>query len=290
MSDVSTMREVMTSDLAVLFLLRANIAAAIAILVVLAARPMVRRLIGPTQGYWLWALVPVAAATSLFPSLQDFMSSWRQMGTGGNDFSIPYSGPLLVAFFIGAAVTLVLFVIGEVRFRRMARAGLAGPAVMGLAWQTIVVPHDYHERFGPAERALISRHELTHIDRSHPLHNRLIAAALLLGWFNPLVHVAAHCMRLDQELACDAAVMEQNPGSRRAYAETLLKAHSDTPWSTFACALADGGRHPLEVRLQALRSPKVSLRRYLVAAGLVSGLAAATALGIWTLAPQTFGA
>lgn len=289
MSDVSTMSEVMTSDLAVLFLLRANIAAAIAILVVLVARPMVRKLIGPTQGYWLWALVPVAAATSLFPSLQDFVSSWRQLGTPV-DFTIPGARWLMAGYAIGAAATLALFVIGEVRFRRMARAGLAGPAVMGLAWQTIVVPHDYHERFGPAERALISRHELTHIDRSHPLHNRLIAAALLLGWFNPLVHVAAHCMRLDQELACDAAVMEQNPGSRRAYAETLLKAHSDTPWSTFACALADGGRHPLEVRLQALRSPKVSLRRYLVAAGLVSGLAAATALGIWTLAPQTFGA
>jgi len=44
-----------------------------------------------------------------------------------------------------------------------------------------------------------------------------------LLWFHPLVYAAARCLRMDQELACDAAVVEARPQCRRTYAETLLK-------------------------------------------------------------------
>jgi beta-lactamase regulating signal transducer with metallopeptidase domain len=278
----------MASDLIVLFLLKANIAAALAILVVLVSRVPVRTLIGPSQAYWLWALVPLAAATSLFPGLQDFLGN-RVGPLTLTDTATPGAGLLLTGFLVGAAGLLALFIVSELRFRRLAREGEAGPAVMGFSWPRLVVPADYRARFDAAERQLIGLHEWTHVERNHHIHNRLIAVAQLLGWFNPLVHLAASCMRLDQELACDAAVMERHGRSRRLYAETLMKAHATSPWSAFACALADGGRHPLEVRIGALRSPPVSLRRYMMAAALVAALGAITALGIWTLSPQTYG-
>ena len=117
----------------------------------------------------------------------------------------------------------------------------------------MVVPSDYGLRFTSAERDLFRLHERTHIDRQHPRDHRWIAAHLLLGWFNPLIHLAARCARLDQELACDAIVIEARPRQKRLYAETLLKGSQRAgAWSAFACALTEGGRHPLEVRLACL--------------------------------------
>ena len=46
--------------------------------------------------------------------------------------------------------------LSEASFRRRAALGLAGPAVMGVAWPRIVTPSDYAERFTAAEvRALL---------------------------------------------------------------------------------------------------------------------------------------
>ncbi|MCH1932675.1 hypothetical protein L9G16_21260, partial [Shewanella sp. A25] len=60
-------------------------------------------------------------------------------------------------------------------------------------------------------------------------------------------------MRLDQELACDAATLRRFPKARRLYAEALLKtelAHTPLP---FGCRWPAAARHPLEVRLAALK-------------------------------------
>jgi BlaR1 peptidase M56 len=56
--------------------------------------------------------------------------------------------------------------------------------------------------------------------------NAFVAFFRCVFWFNPLVHFSAGCLRLDQELACDSAVMERHPGSRRIYAGAMLKAQA----------------------------------------------------------------
>lgn len=286
----------MTDDLIALFLLRAHIAASVAILVVLAFRHAVRRLIGPEMGYQLWALVPVATTISLFPSLADFITPLDQRIHEAG-LAIPSdlgrlasaAAGYLPLYVGGAAVLAAAFLLGEWRFRRLAGQGRVGPAVVGVAWPRIVTPSDYEARFDAAERRLIRMHERTHIAREHPRHNRLIAAAQLIGWFNPLVHLAAHCARLDQEIACDAEVMANAPSQRRLYAQTLLKAQDTGAWSALACALTHGGRHPLEVRIDALKRRPLSLKRYFVGVGVVVVLGAITALSLWTLSPQAYG-
>ena len=45
-------------------------------------------------------------------------------------------------------------------------------------------------------------------------------------WFNPLIHLAAHLIRIDQEIACDETVVARHPGDRKAYAQALLKAQA----------------------------------------------------------------
>lgn len=277
----------MIADLAVLFLVRANLAASGAIVLVLLLRPVARRLLGPEVAYGLWALVPVVALTSLFPNLSDFRHGQQ---VGEPKFQFAQSDLMLTVFLAGALVLLMLFVLSELRFRHLARAGRVGPAVVGLSWPSLVVPSDYETRFDASERDLIRLHERTHIDRHHPRDNRLIAVHQLFGWFNPLVHLAARCARLDQELACDAVVIEARPKQKRLYAETLLKgSRSSSPWSAFACALTEGGRHPLEVRIACLARRPLTVRQFLIGAALVGSLAVLSAMGVWTLSPQSLG-
>jgi beta-lactamase regulating signal transducer with metallopeptidase domain len=76
-----------------------------------------------------------------------------------------------------------------------------------------------------------------------------------LAWFNPLVHLAAHLARLDQELACDAAVLRRHPKARALYAKTLLKTQLAGAALPLGCYWTARGRHPLEVRVAQLARP-----------------------------------
>ena len=72
--------------------------------------------------------------------------------------------------------------------------------------------------------------------RRDTLTNLFVAVASILFWFNPLMHLARHAMRLDQELACDALALEDVNVGPRAYGEVLLKAQLAGPRSWLACA------------------------------------------------------
>ncbi|OYX31155.1 MAG: hypothetical protein B7Y99_10600 [Caulobacterales bacterium 32-69-10] len=187
----------MTGDLLIHFLLRAQLAASLAIAVVLALRGPARGLIGAELTYRLWAVAPVAALVSLFPSLPEFLSDWAAwtLTPSGPPRAVPHAEALLGAWLAGGAALAALMAVSEARFRRRALKGLVGPAVMGVSWPRIVTPSDYLVRFTPAERELIDRHERVHIARRHPQANLFIAAMQVLGWFNPLVHIGAVCAR-----------------------------------------------------------------------------------------------
>ena len=82
------------------------------------------------------------------------------------------------------------------------------------------------------------------------------AACQCLCWFNPLVHLAAYLLRLDQELACDAAVIRSRPGARTLYGQTLLKTQLAATPLPFGCYWPARGLHPLEVRIGLLKRRK----------------------------------
>src|SRR4051794_29271719 len=107
----------MMADLLVLALVRGQLAACCAILIVLALRPAARRLIGPELAYGAWALVPVAAATSLFPTLQDFLSVPIQASAPVVTWARP--GLVLAVYAAGATVLAAAFAFAEWRFRLM---------------------------------------------------------------------------------------------------------------------------------------------------------------------------
>jgi beta-lactamase regulating signal transducer with metallopeptidase domain len=274
-------------------LLHLNLAAAAAVLAVLAVRPAVRRQFGAEIAYRLWICVPVAALSALFPAA----AATRIVPPGlGWHFDPVYSAsqslaqaparPILALWLVGLALGLAIIAYCQLRFLRMARRGRAGPAVTGFFVPRIIMPGDAESRYSAEERVLIRAHERTHIDRGDPRTNGLIAFAQCFCWFNPLVHIAAREARMDQELACDAAVLAHRPGQKRRYAETLLKTQIGAVATPLGCHwLAGAAPHPLEERIKALRRPTPDFRRRDLGLGLMAFAVLVAAYGAWKAQP-----
>jgi beta-lactamase regulating signal transducer with metallopeptidase domain len=230
-------------------LVRVNLVAGVAIVAVLLLRLPARRRFGPEIAYQLWAAPPLAAAATIVP-LKVARAPLHLSHMAPPDIS-----PLLLAAWAaGFAVAIVMLWRAQAAFLRAARRGEAGPAVVGVLTPKLVMPPD-DGRYTAEERALIRAHEREHMERKDPRAGALIAFFQCLAWFNPLVHIAAHMARLDQELACDAAVLKRHPRSRTLYAKTLLKTQLAGHALPLGCYWPSRARHPLEVRVELLRRP-----------------------------------
>lgn len=233
--------------------LQANLAAAGAILFVAAVRLPVRRAYGAEAAYHLWLVPPAAALVALALFFVNLPA-----GTAQAPFASPPAAKLaLVVWMLGAVVLAAVFALAQRRFHAELRAGRAGPAVVGLISPRIVMPAK-DAGYSPEELELIRAHERTHVARKDPRAVALAAAAQCLCWFNPMVHVAARLLRLDQELACDAAVMLSRPKSRGLYAGTLLKTQLAATPLPLGCYWPARGKHPLEVRVAWLAQTQVA--------------------------------
>lgn len=168
------------------------------------------------------------------------------------------------------------------RFVQAARQGRAGPAVIGAFAPRIVMPPD-DGQFTTEERALIRAHEREHIRRGDPAGAAVIAVVQCLAWWNPLVLLAAHLARIDQELACDAAVVRHLRSARRLYAATLLKCQLAIQPLPLGCRWPAGGRHPLEARIARLRGPM--REAHLAVDGLLLATILAVAAWAWGSKP-----
>jgi beta-lactamase regulating signal transducer with metallopeptidase domain len=267
-------------------LARANLAASLAIVLVFLARASVRRWFGAQLAYAAWILVPIAAAGSLTPldvSARPLASA-RQISLAAKAWLT--AGPdafLAGLWLIGVAASLGWVAWSQFRYSQAARAGLAGPAVFGVVAPRLVVPFDYAVRFTPEQRRLIRAHERAHMDRLDPRYNALAVLMQCLGWFNPLLHLAARAMRLDQELACDATVVARLPGQRRRYAEALLSSQRTSVHAPLGCHWG-GGAHPLEARIVTLMRPQPAQERR--DAGMIGLAILAAVIGVAAWAAQ----
>ena len=234
------------------YLFTLTLASGVAILIVLLARHGLRRMFGAGAAYLSWLLVVVAVATVFLPH-SAARSPWdlvletdpasalrhvvyRALGRSpGTDSSLQWQADLLVAWCLGAVLFVVYLAAAQRAFvrslgtlagsRRVVRAERAAgsPALLGVIRPKIVLPTDFESRYTRLERLLIFSHERTHLHRGDAGWNALVSALRCLLWFNPLVHLAATCFRVDQELACDAAVIREHPGLQRSYARAILK-------------------------------------------------------------------
>jgi beta-lactamase regulating signal transducer with metallopeptidase domain len=222
---------------------KANVVAAIVILAVAPVRIIARRAFGPAAAYHLWTLPPAAGFLTLVVGL----------AKRHDDPAIFAFNPLVIAAWaVGALVLATVFTVAQLRFLAEVRAGRGGPAVVGFISPVIVMPVD-DGHYTAQERDLIRAHEREHVGRKDPRGAAFVAFFQCVCWFNPLVHVAAYLLRLDQELACDAAVIRARPHARTLYARTLLKTQLAGSALPLGCYWSPLGQHPLEVRIASLK-------------------------------------
>lgn len=101
-------------------------------------------------------------------------------------------------------------------------------------------------------------HEMTHIRRFDALYKLLLAAALCVHWFNPLVWLMVHLAGRDLELACDEAVVRSLSKARKSsYAMTLIDMEERRGTSPL---MASFSKNATEERIQAMMKMKHTTR------------------------------
>jgi len=249
---------------ALLLLLRVNLAAAVAVAVVMALRLPARRLFGAGAAYGLWSLAPLAALAMILPvrvvtevapaAARSPAVVWNDLAAGPEQLSPgpDWTALLVLIWILGGLLSLYRLARRQGLFERAVRAGRAGPAVLGVLRPRIVTPDDFLRRYTERERTVVLAHERVHIARHDSRINAAVAVARCVSWFNPLVHVLAHYLRIDQELACDAAVIAAHPAARRSYAEALLKTQLAARPLPLGCYWPAQSAHPLAQRIALL--------------------------------------
>jgi len=287
-------------------LLLANIAAGAAILLVLAMREPVRRVAGARLAYWLWLAPIVAGFAGLLPTppaqvirivppaatapLEAVGAATVEPAAAAAAPAMPAIDPiaaLVILWAVGAAGCLALVLARQARtMRSFSTHGMSGPAVVGVMRPRVIEPADFEQRFSARERELILAHERAHIGAGDTRINTVLALLTCFNWFNPLVHLAVRLARTDQELACDAAVVERFPGERRTYAEALLKTQLSPASLPLGCTWPTRSSSLLKERVMMLarKSPGSAGR----AAGvlLVALLAGGAGLAAWAAQPN----
>lgn len=297
---------------AVLTLLwKATLASTAAILLILALRRMLQRRLGPELACRAWLVVPVITLAAVLPHpesdgvallggalpvLPAIVASVPQAVQGSELATL-----LPWLWLLGLVMSLLRLIALQQRYvRRLdlteqatawagrvpifaARAPGATPAVIGALRPRIVVPADFAARYDAVERELVLAHEAMHVRR----RDGVVAAALegfrSVFWFNPLLPLAAACLRFDQELACDAAVLRAQPGQRRRYAEAMMKTQLADTGLPVGCHWQSS--QSLKERILMLKQDAVSPVRARIGATAFLGLIGALAATVYAAQP-----
>lgn len=297
------------SALILMAVLRANVAMSAAILVVLLLRRPLRRRFGALAAYAAWLAAPLCAAASFLPTYSPAPSlapivlvaetATRQASSAV--IGHPSLTVMLTSLWlVGVAAAFCVFASRQARFLRSlgrlvpfgadrsvlrAEGSGFGPAVIGALRPRIVVPADFEAQVDDRARAVVLTHERVHLERGDPAVNALATALQCLAWFNPLVHLGAHRMRIDQEIACDAVVVARHPEARRLYAEALLNTLLMSRSIPLGCHWPPAGRHPLKERIAMLNSEPATVRRRTIGAALVCGISLLGVGAVWASKP-----
>ena len=297
-----------------LLLVKVNLAMAAAVVLVSLLRRPLRAQFGAPIAYAIWFLVPVAGMASLLPprviaapvivtqvpvapvsvighiAYSALSVTDRLTGQSALVLAVPPASAhampelLLFAVWVLGAGFMVLYLARlQLRFHAAARAGRAGPAVLGFITPRIVTPDGFQDRFTVQEQAAILAHEHVHLARQDARINTLAALLRCLCWFNPLIHLGARWLRIDQELACDAAVVA-GAIPRRDYAKALLKSQIVVTTLPLGCNWP-GAQHPLIERIDLLKRKPPGAARRLAGASLVLLAATLAGLSAWAAQP-----
>ncbi len=289
----------------------AVLAVSAALLVLMMLPRILRRHFGAGVAYAAWWLLPVvliasqlpglhsddsapaiSAAEPLFVPLRIVAQPVANTPAVASDHAVSWlmvwlAGATLMALWLGWQQRAFVRTLGQLRPLRddmwKAEASHGLPALLGVIRTRIVLPVDFDQRFDDRERQLMLAHERWHRSRGDHFANLCVAIVRCLFWFNPLVHLAAARFRHDQELACDQAVVEAHPNSRRTYGEAMLKTLMADRQAPLGCHW--GFSHPLKERVMQLVTPTPHPWARRIGAALVATLLSCAAFAVWSAQP-----
>jgi beta-lactamase regulating signal transducer with metallopeptidase domain/ankyrin repeat protein len=312
----------MASDL-LTFLLRANLALAAAVVLVLILRKPVRAAFGARAAYGLWLVAPLAVIAMLLPARVISVAASPPSAVASTPTPMPRPTPTVeveakplpsaatrqrfqarrlrdtLAIGWGLIALLAIGVQAERQRRFLKSLGRlrgeadlfhaehagVGPAVIGALLPRVVLPADFTLRFTAEEQALILAHERNHLRAGDAQINALTTALQCVFWFNPLVHVGARLLRIDQEIACDAAVLTRFPVARRAYGEAMLKTQLAPHAPPLGCHWPASANKQLKERFVMLKEHRQGRARRLAGGAAVAALALGAGLAAWASQP-----
>ncbi|HET7662753.1 MAG TPA: TonB family protein [Rhodanobacteraceae bacterium] len=280
--------------------------ACIGLLLTLILRWPARRLAGPGPAFTLWVLPVLLAIISLLPkqavpafdstSLTILPALFVQPQAPAAA-SVGFDMPWLAIWLAGSALVMLRTLLHYLRIRRSshplsaslrktvtpmlpprllrhARMHAEGPAVLWSWPCRLLLPPDFIERFDTSGRAQVLAHEQTHLARRDPLWSLAAEIVLAALWFFPPAWWAMGRFRLDQELACDAAVLRRAPDQAARYARALVDhCDSGTPLPVLNAWFSTS---QLKERLMMIQHPHTLLRRplgYVALTLLIGGMA-----------------
>lgn len=138
---------------------------------------------------------------------------------------------------------------------------LAVPVTWGIVYPAVLLPQDA-DTWSEERRRFVLVHEMAHVKRFDALTQLLAQLAVALFWFDPLLWVAAHQMRVEREHACDDYVLRDGTQPSLYAGELLEMVRSigspdhDRAAPAFA-ALAMARRSEFEGRMLAILDPRL---------------------------------
>ncbi|CAM5185596.1 TonB family protein [Alishewanella longhuensis] len=248
---------------------------------ILLIHPITLRYLGARTTYSLWLLLPSALFLPLLPTLAStstiapIAQQWlvtpnviSNMNSPGNTSHLSALWTVGFCCVIACYIFSYLALIWQLRRTHFFKIGKlscyrqhnTGPAIFGFFQPKLLIPSDFKQRFTKQERHLILQHERAHL-QAGDLHINLIALLFLaLFWFSPLTWLAYRRFRADQELACDAKVVQQQATSVLVcYANALLAAMQSVPSAAHSNLLSPhyGATKHMTERLNHLTQQKV---------------------------------
>ena len=303
----------MASELLQQLLLLA-LASSLGMIMALAMRRVMRRLFGAGASYALWLLVPIAMLSVLLPhahatsspvpvgtlsmttsplahALDRSMDSLTAAASAPIDtvlwaLGVWGAGAALCAWYllgVQRAFVKSLGIVSGLHCVLRAEHSVGCPALVGVLRPKVILPADFRLRYTRLERLLILSHERTHLRRGDARWNALVALMRCLFWFNPLVHGAARYFRFDQELACDAAVLQARRGARRPYASAMLKTQLTEGALPIGCHWRSA--QDLKERLRMVSRSAPNRRRRQFGGALATLLGVVVAYTAWAAQP-----
>ena len=133
------------------------------------------------------------------------------------------------------------------------------PMLFGFIFPKVLIPFSFKSAFSIQQQALVLEHENVHRKHYDHLWNALALVIAIVFWFNPLVWLALKSFRINQELACDHAVLKDKTDNEKlTYAKALVQCAehgSDALHFTRGLYPTFGEKRTMIKRLNAIKQP-----------------------------------